>query len=248
MRKLKYRLAVAAGSCASLLTRRQHTAGVRVLMFHGVGDDVDADHDLYNHSADQFFAQVSAITDWVQRTQTSIVPLSKEHFSGVSLTFDDGYSSLYHTIAPHLIERNIPFHIFVPPACSHEMETLHLSHNQLRSLASESMIGIGAHGYHHRSLTKLDDNELINELVQSRSELSRITGSEVETMSYPFGQHDERVRRAVRQAGFTLAATSTPGWMTSTSDLLQVPRIDIWALDSPRTVISKLQGGWDWLL
>ena len=248
MRKLKYRLAVAAGACSAVFTKRDISNGVRVLMFHGVGDNVDADHDLYNHSPEHFFAQISAIANWVRCTQTSFVHFAAEHSGGVCLTFDDGYSSLYHTVAPHLIDRKIPFHIFVPPACSHELETLHLSHNQLRSLASESIVGIGAHGYRHRDLTKLDDDELINELVQSRNELSRLIGSEIGTMSYPFGQHDERVRRAVQQAGFTLAATSTPGRFTKTTDVLQVPRTDIWALDSPRTVINKLEGGWDWFL
>jgi peptidoglycan/xylan/chitin deacetylase (PgdA/CDA1 family) len=248
MRKLKYRLAVAAEKCASLLARRQIATGTRVLMFHGVGDNVDADHDLYNHSPDHFFVQISAIADWVRRTGTSFVRFESEQSGGVCLTFDDGYSSLHHTVAPYLIDRKIPFHIFVPPACSHELETLHLSHNQLRSLATESLIGIGAHGYRHRDLTEFDDSDLADELARSRSELSRITGTQISTMSYPFGQHDERVRKAVRQAGFTLAATSAPGSFTTTTDLLQVPRIDIWALDSPQTVINKIVGGWDWLL
>lgn len=248
MRKLKYRFAVAAGACTAVFAKHDISNGVRVLMFHGVGDNVDADHDLYNHSPDHFFAQISAITEWVKCAETSFVHLTTEQSSGVCLTFDDGYSSLYHTVAPHLVDRKIPFHIFVPSACSHERETLHLSHNQLRSLTSESLIGIGAHGYRHRDLTELNDRELVDELVRSRSELSQITNREIDTMSYPFGQHDERVQKAVQQAGFALAATSAPGSFTTTTDLLQVPRIDIWALDSPQTVINKIVGGWDWLL
>lgn len=248
MRRLKYRFADIAGTCTAKFKHYRFADCSRLLMFHGVGDDVDADHDLYCHSPKQFVDQISAISHWAAANGVSYGSFTPDSRGHICLTFDDGYASLHTFVAPYLLENGIPFHIFIPVKCLTEEPSLHLSLNQLCELAKEPLIGIGAHGYSHQSLLHLSARHLHDELMSSRSELQSVSGRTITTMSYPFGEHDQRVNEAARTAGFTLAATSKSGLFDRTTDFLQVPRTDIWAMDSPRTVVSKLQGGWDWIL
>jgi peptidoglycan/xylan/chitin deacetylase (PgdA/CDA1 family) len=147
-----------------------------------------------------------------------------------------------------LVKHGIPFHVFVPVGLVNETRQLQLSTNDIRTLSTNPLIGFGAHGLLHRSLTSLNDDELKRELSTSRTVLSELTECEVQSMSYPFGDHDDRVRNAARNMGFALAGTSSPGTCHKLVDPMQIPRIDIWAMDSPRDVLNKLRGAWDWLL
>lgn len=248
MRQLKYRLADTVGYVLGFARSVRPPSGVRVLMFHGVGDDVDADHQLYNHTFNRFCSQILAISEWLLISGQTFVKFDHAEKSGICLTFDDGYSSIARTVGPFLINLGIPFHIFVPVSLCGAQSGLHLSRGQIRDLASEPLVGIGSHGYSHVPLGNLPEAELQNQLMKSRGELEEITGRVISTISYPFGSFSDEVCFAVRETGFTRAATSRPGMFNSETDLLRVPRTDIWAMDSNRTVINKICGGWDLLL
>ncbi len=248
MRRIKYRLADTAGYVLGFPGSVRQPRGVRVLMFHGVDDDVDADHELYNHSIDRFCSHILAVSDWLSDHGQTFVALHDTSTSGICLTFDDGYASIARTVCPFLIDRGIPFHVFVPVELCDMQSGLHLSRAQIRDLATEPLVGIGSHGYSHVPLAGLAATKLRHELTRSRGELEELTGREITSMSYPFGSFGDEVCHAVREAGFTRAATSQPGILDSATDLLRIPRTDIWAMDSNRTVINKIRGGWDLLL
>lgn len=249
MRRNKHRLARALASAFAPLTTRAEHSSRRVLMFHSVNDiDVDADRDLYNHSREAFVAHIDALQKWAERHQLRFAAFDGNNEPGLCLTFDDGYASIGSIVAPLLIERSIPFHVFIPVGLVGDERGTHLSHSDISMLATEPLIGFGAHGLTHRPLTEFVDDQLRHELSESRRQLSALTQRDIITMSYPFGQHDERVRSAVHGAGFRLAGTSSPGPDNPGGDPLQIPRTDIWAMDSAGDAVLKARGAWDWLL
>ena len=249
MRRNKHRLARTLAAAVSPLSGRHANASRRVLMFHAVDDvGVDADHDLYNHSRTVFVAQIDALQQWAEGHRLPFVAFDGRDEAGLCLTFDDGYASIVSVVAPLLIERHIPFHVFVPVGLVSDRRGTHLSRHDITSLATEPLVGFGAHGLTHRPLDALRDDDLAHELTESRRELSGLAKRDIVTMSYPFGRHDERVRSAVRESGFQLAATSSPGRYSASRDALQIPRTDVWAMDSPRDAVQKARGAWDWLL
>lgn len=248
MRHLKYRLASALGSIIGYTKTIREPHGIRVLMFHGVGDDVTAKHQLYNHAPDHFRSQILAVSEWLSEHNQRFVAFDDTPKGGVCLTFDDGYSSIVRTVAPFLLGLGIPFHIFVPINLCRVNQGLHLTQSQIRDLASEPLVGIGSHGYSHVPLNQLSNDELRQELTRSRYELEELTGRTISTISYPFGSFSPEVCRAVHDTGYIRAATSQPGLLKPTTNLLQIPRTDIWAMDSNRTVINKIRGGWDLFL
>ena len=90
-----------------------------------------------------------------------------------------------------------------------------MNFDQIRALRDAGH-EIGSHSLTHPILTHCDDDRLRKECEGSRRVLQEELGCEPETFCYPNGDHDARVVRAVRDAGFRMAVTTN--WGTNSSD------------------------------
>jgi len=106
----------------------------------------------------------------------------------------------------------------------------YLSVDQLRELDAHPLISIGAHTVSHPDLRHTTDAELETELVTGRRRLEDWLGHRVDTLAYPFGDTDARVRRAAADAGYRRAyVTETHGWRSEVPVIrrLDIPRRDL---------------------
>jgi peptidoglycan/xylan/chitin deacetylase (PgdA/CDA1 family) len=243
------------GDCISALSRTVNPAtdllnNCRILMYHAVGTDVPGDiQQLYNMPLEIFRLQIEHLAYVQQSTSCYVRDLNNavETSSGIVITFDDGYRDNFTVAAPLLIKYGLPFTVFVAPKLILDGDTRYLSIATLKELALLPGVTIGSHGYSHRRLTDLDDEELRNELHASRAWLEDAIQKSVVTMSYPHGAVNERVTTFVAAAGFEVAASSKFGAFNSVCDRLWLPRTDIWAKDGLNRFKSKLSGSWDWM-
>lgn len=235
-------LAAISGVC------HKSMAGLRILMYHSVGGEAYGDT-LGNYTVTpKKFAQHMDALRCVNGI--NIVPLGLESCVGaqanVAISFDDGYLDNLHLAAPVLIERGMPFTVFVSSQFVQEQRSGFLSPKDLRELANMPGVMIGAHGSMHVPLVGCDDSTLAHELVDSKKYLEDITGRAVSTMSYPYGSVDRRVRDAVSTAGYQLAACSHIGINQLECDPLLLARTTIFGQDSVNFFRRKLAGCWDW--
>lgn len=162
------------------------------------------------------------------------------------VTFDDAFRSV--TLALPLLEQlRVPATVFVcssyasdgrpldvpelradVAAASHGFETLDWP--ALRELA-ERGLEIGGHTISHPHLPDLDDAELERELVDSRAEIESELGRSCRYLAYPYGEEDERVRRAARRAGYDAAFALNPG--RRRVDRYALPRVDLYRRHTP---------------
>ena len=219
--------------------------GSRVLMYHAIGSRIPSDvQGRYSLPSERFYEHMQCLG----ASGYPIVPFGASGAEAtVAVTFDDGYRDNYHTAYPILADLNIPFTIFVTADFVRVGAPLYLQPEELRALASNPLVTIGAHGSSHIPFSHLDSQVLRHELADSRQALEDIIGRSVDTMSYPHGAVNERIRGLVEEAGFRLAACSRFGCNTLTADPLQLNRTDIWSSDSVRDFERKLAGAWDWL-
>lgn len=106
----------------------------------------------------------------------------------------------------------------------------YLTVEQLCDLDAHELITIGAHTSSHPDLRHVSDAELTEELVSGRAQLEDWLGHRVTTLAYPFGDTDDRVRRATAAAGYRSAyVTQTQGWRSGIPGLrrLDRPRRDL---------------------
>ncbi len=81
-----------------------------------------------------------------------------------------------------------------------------LNTKQIKLLAQHHEVG--AHTLTHPSLPKLSDSDLKKEIEGSKTWLEDIVGRPCTMFAYPYGHHDDRVKIAVKVAGFRGARTT----------------------------------------
>lgn len=146
----------------------------------------------------------------------------------LAVTFDDGYRSTLEHGLPVLAELGLPATIFVPTeyvgtvspmswpgidnwlGTPYENELRCLSWEQLRRLLDAGW-EVASHTLTHPHLTEIDDESLRRELAESRWTCERELGGPCLTLAYPYGDHDDRVEAAARDAGYEAAAILAPG-------------------------------------
>ncbi len=219
--------------------------GLRILTYHTVGQRAYGDKlNLNSISLELFKSHIDVFKEY------PCIPLHEMDSSGnttkLAITFDDGYSDNLHVVAPLLIERNIPFTVFVTPRFIYEKNKYFLSVSELKELSLLPGVTIGAHGNTHCDLTKCDDERLFAELTYSRSYLEDLLGKAIFSMAYPYGAANKRVRAAVEECGYRFAACSYFDINHQNIDPLMINRSVVLNADSNITLREKIEGDWDW--
>ena len=163
-----------------------------------------------------------------------------------AVTFDDAYRSVLALARPIMDELDVPGTVFVPTDWAgseepmrwdgvyqwlegpHEHEMLCMGWGQLRELADAGW-ELGSHTRSHPFLTAVDDDRLDAELRESRLTLERELGRPCRSIAYPYGDVDERVMEAAREAGYAFGA-SLPKRLSSRGPL-DYPRVGVYHVD-----------------
>ena len=88
-------------------------------------------------------------------------------------------------------------------------------------------IATGAHSRTHRALEGLPAADLINEVDGSLADLEELGLNSDRLFCYPFGAVDAAAEERLRNAGAGAAFTVSAGIVTSNSNPLRLPRIEI---------------------
>jgi len=170
-------------------------------------------------------------------------------FWKVRATFDDAFRSSA-TVFPALERLGVPVQIFVctryaragAPLSIPELagddpaQLATMSWDELREHRDRG-VRIGSHAVSHPHLTRLADSELRSELEDSRGEIEAELGRPCRELAYPYGEHDERVRVAVRAAGYD-RGYSLRG---RKRDAYALPRVDLYRRHTvPRALFRAL--------
>jgi peptidoglycan/xylan/chitin deacetylase (PgdA/CDA1 family) len=98
---------------------------------------------------------------------------------------------------------------------------------------------IGAHTMSHPRLTALPLAAAAAEIAQSKAALAAALQTEVVSFAYPFGDLNEALKTAVREAGFALGVSTDTGGMTIEDDRMQVFRVNMFPNESTSSLFKK---------
>ena len=110
----------------------------------------------------------------------------------------------------------------------------------LRELSSFKNVTIGSHGKSHLKLTSLSISNLKNELEYSKKYLEDLTGTYINSISYPHGSYNNNVIKEVEACKYDKGACSIFGSIRDSTNKFLIPRIDIWSNDTIKTVEQKI--------
>lgn len=174
-----------------------------------------------------------------------------------AVTFDDGYMALKDYAFPILREHRIPASVFVVTAFAGKKNLWdvnvgwrrfdHLDWPDIVRAAGQG-VSFYSHTHTHRKLTRLDRGELMTELTVSRETLENRLGVRVPFVSYPFGIYDASVAEAAKESGYEAAFTLFRNRKEAVDPLYCIERKAVYRIDTPRSVMRKLEGGRGWRL
>lgn len=112
----------------------------------------------------------------------------------ISVTFDDGWESVYSKGAPLFEKYGIRTTQYVLSGTFDYYN--YMSRQQILSMQSAGH-DIESHTVNHNDLTTLNDNDLNFELRQSKADISKLTGKVVEDFASPLDRYNDQVIDAV---------------------------------------------------
>jgi peptidoglycan/xylan/chitin deacetylase (PgdA/CDA1 family) len=225
-----------------------------VLLHHSIGHSPLALREAAFRSQIEWLSSVAKILPLTKLLVSSeAAPLQ------VSITFDDGYASLYAAALPILREFGATAAAFLNTGCiasetrrrsdaaaGHYPREEFLLWREVEDLAAAGW-EIGSHGVDHLDLTAQPVDTVRSQLKISRTRIGQMLGTCLPVFSYTWGRHTERLRQLVAEAGYTHAVCGVHGALTDKTKPLAIPRLHIangYSLDDFKAIV---RGDWDYL-
>ncbi|MEI6631819.1 MAG: polysaccharide deacetylase family protein [bacterium] len=146
----------------------------------------------------------------------------------VAITFDDGYRDNYTYAFPILEKYNLPATLFVIINEIGRPGQDRLSWQEVHQMHSSGLVTFGSHTLGPEPLVNLkSDEEVRRQIFDSKKVLEDKLGDKVTLFSYPEGKFNDRIRYLVREAGYKLAVTTSPGKKFSNHDIFALKRLRI---------------------
>lgn len=220
---------------------------VLVLCYHGLSPSWPAETSV---RPEDFGRQLADLSARGYRGMTFAEALTAPAGERVmAVTFDDAHASVLELAAPEMARLGVPGTVFVATdypdsgrpmgwdgydvwlGTAHEQELRCMSWEQLGGLVERGW-EVGSHTRSHPHLPALGDAEIAAELAASRRECEERLGVPCRSIAYPYGEYDERVVRAAREAGYCFGA-SVPRRAAAPLPLAW-PRVGVYHGEGPR--------------
>ena len=211
--------------------------GFVALMYHHIGTltDPQAEQFSFTITPEMFEKQllflkqngyeIATEHDILHAFETGHTHLTKP----VLLTFDDGHADNYTALFPLL--KKYQAHALIFLITGRIGTPGYLTWQQIKEMHQSGLVSFGSHTHTHRRLRSLPDEELEQEIAQSKQILEEKLGAPVVSFCYPYGAggFDKRVRPQVLKAGFVLDFSTQKGinpwpWRGKKSILRAFPR------------------------
>lgn len=201
--------------------------GVPVIYYHSVNKNAenelmitpDALEEQLNYINDNNYTTIT-ITELYEHLKNK-KPIPEK---SILITFDDGYMNNYTEAFPILKKLNMKATIF---CVGNSLDgSYYLSEEAIKEMSSYG-IDIQSHTVNHLHLDTLNYNEQLSELKQSKQILERITGKEVISIAYPFGDYNQDTVKAAKEAGYKMAFTTNLGLSDRDDNIYELDRIYI---------------------
>ena len=228
-------------------------ARIPVLLYHAVTDDPPSWIAPFTVRPKEFTAHLDAILDSgrtaITATQLADAladrgPLPERP---IVITVDDGFADLCAFTAPALAERGLAATAYLTTGAigggggcllpAADMMTL----DQVGDLAALGL-EIGAHTVTHPQLDTLSRASVREELATPKALLEDLLGQSVPAFAYPHGYSSPRVRKLVREAGYTSAMAVRNALSSTGDEPYRIARIMLRHTDTTAELASWLDG------
>lgn len=162
---------------------------VPILMYHALGDDLWGEPELFVRAEDMEAQLQYLLDNGYDPIWFSDLRNIEKYDKPVILTFDDGYDDNYTILLPLLQKYNVKATVFVVAGLTEQPHKM--SWGEVKTMSQSGLVSIQSHGMYHADLSKLNAEELIFELGDSRLSITRMSGKIPSVICYPSGKFSD---------------------------------------------------------
>jgi peptidoglycan/xylan/chitin deacetylase (PgdA/CDA1 family) len=222
-------LGIAPVRAEAMAMEADDTAAV-IFAYFAVGRD---DTPAASVTREQFLEQVEELTSGAY----TVLPLPRivDAFNAgkalpprtVALTFDGADKSVMDIAAPLLIEKDLPFTVFIPSGRVDDDKTPFLSWDDLRSLKKTGLVSFGLHPAGYSRLSGSAPADIRGQINSSLADIREELDVNVTLFAYPFGEYDTAYKKIVDEMGFKAAFGQQSGVAYAGDDRYALPRFTL---------------------
>lgn len=228
----------------SRFASRSRPDRARILCYHAVGTPSWGVNDLTPYA---FRQQLELALAEGYRFVTVKEAVREAAPRTLSVTFDDGVTSVATNAAPILAELGIPFTIFVVSDWADGRHAFGkgviLGWEELRCLA-DSGVAIGSHSVSHPNFAQLSTDNATFELRSSRDRIATKLGVSPDEFAIPFGRSSDWTAEASTLAG-SIGYTNIFAQAENTRPTGTIPRTFVTRWDDRAIFRAALDGAFD---
>lgn len=237
----------------SLLRKNISYIYPRVLMYHMISEHLPKNQSKFNRlrvKPSEFEKQLI----WLKKngfksfTLSELVNLENIPEKSVVLTFDDGYEDNFTNAFPLLQKYDFKATIYIVLnrfennwATDKDLKKISkelnnekmLTNEQIKEILNSGLIEIGSHTLDHVDLPKLNKEQKIKQIEESKKQIENIFDIKCNSFAYPFGFYDDDSVEIVKNSAYTNATTT----VNAVFDKDKYSNFEI-----PRIMVSGRQG------
>lgn len=201
-----------------------------ILAYQKIDDTVAVDTSL---SLEKFKAHIDELTNG----SYNVMPLATiiEHYKNntplpehsVAITFDGPYRSAFAKAFPVLIQKHVPFTVFISPQLMNSARPGTVDWTELKDMAQRyDFVDFGLHPFIYTRLTGQSKASILSNLKTAQKSFAENMPRQPmpSVFAYPFGAYNKDYRAAVVEAGFNAALTQSSGVSYAGMDIYGLPR------------------------
>jgi len=148
--------------------------------------------------------------------------------AAVAITFDDGFADIYHNAYPLLLERKLPFTLFVATDAIDKNKKGMMSWDMIREMKANGAV-IANHTTDHDYLVRKDKldsewlNDVWNNISKAQSRLEEEVGEVPKWLAYPYGEYNNELKKRLLQDNW-IGFGQQSGGIALYSDFQALPR------------------------
>jgi len=145
----------------------------------------------------------------------------------IGITLEGAYRSSFDNAVPLLLEAGLPFTIFLAPERIDRDSNFYLNWPEVKKLARNDLVTIGAMAYSYDHLIRMDENTQRQQITRAIARFQEELGTIPEFFAWPHGEYTIALQKILPALGFRAGFGQQSGVAAHGSDMTALPRFSM---------------------
>lgn len=145
----------------------------------------------------------------------------------VGITLEGAYRSTFENAVPLLLEAGLPFTLFLAPERIDRNSDFYMNWRDVKRLARNNLVTIGAMSYSYDHLIRMDENEQQRQITRSIARFQEELGNAPAFFAWPHGEYTAELQKILSACGFRAGFGQQSGVAAHGSDITALPRFSM---------------------